>query len=180
MHRRLQSQMTSRKCWYSWLEGVGIQQLLKCSVPPERPIMLSFWPSQCLVSFGDPILKVLVQALENIPWGTEGALLGWVSYKHSMREKPSFAQAGKLISITGKGLCCTYWESNPPGWALPNGKLDLKPIPKGESETTDGLTVQSGYLERASNADVWSSALYSWTPPPTLRTRGCTALMLIY
>lgn len=159
-----------------------MHQLLKCSVHPDiHPALLLAIPVSCpRAALGDPIPKVLVQALQNIPWGTEGALLCWVLYKHCMGGKSSFALAGKLISITGKGQCCTYWESNPPAWVLPNGKLDLKPIPKCESKSRNGLTVQSGYLERGSNVNVWSSALYSWTPPPTLRTRGCTALMHIY
>lgn len=121
------------------MEGLGTQQLLRCSVPPA---LLLAVPVSCpRAALGDPILQVLVQALHKIPWGTEGALLCWVLYKHNMGKKSSSAQAGKLVSVTGKGPCCTYWESNLPGWVLPKGKLDTKPIPKGESESRNGPTV---------------------------------------
>lgn len=31
------------------MEDLGIQQLLKCFVPPDSPVLLFFWLSQCLV-----------------------------------------------------------------------------------------------------------------------------------
>lgn len=152
-----------------------------CASRQTRPALLLAVPVSCpRAALGDPIFKVLVQALQNILWGTEGALLCWVLYKHSMEEKVLFCPSRRADICNWQRTVAPSRSQIHLAGVLPKGKLDLKPTPKGESESRDGLTVQSGYLERASNTDVWSSALYSWLPPPTLRTRGCTALIHIH
>lgn len=66
---------------------------------------------------------------------------------------------------------------------LPKGKVDLKPIPQGASESSNGSATQHS-LEtwRASDTRIWSSALVFWPPPPALRTvrmHNLQALLLV-
>lgn len=50
-----------------------------CASRQPCPALLLAVPVSCpRAALGDPILTVLVQALQNFPWGTEEALLCWV------------------------------------------------------------------------------------------------------
>lgn len=65
---------------------------------------------------------------------------------------------------------------------LPKGKLDLKPIPRGASESSESPTIKhlvwtrQQETQRANSTEIWSSTLGSWPSPPALRTTRTQSL----
>lgn len=74
-----------------------------------------------------------------------------VLYKHSMGGKSFSTRAGKLISVTGKRPCFTYWEPNPPGWGVTKGRVRAETHPEGWI-----------WEQRWFNCTVWVSGESQW------------------